>query len=212
MTTKIFLHGSGHRANSWTRTLSYLSDSREILRPNLDNLLDGKNASYDNLCRAFAAYCDKIPGKLDLCDLSLGGILALNYTLNHPEKVRSLVLIGTPHKVPKLLFSVQNLLFRLIPASAFKTMAFDKADTFVLGETMKDLDFSDRVKAIRCPTLILCGEKDNANRAAAVYLSDHIPNAQLRLIPHTGHIVNEESPQALAALLDTFYAQIKDRR
>ena len=33
-------------------------------------------------------------------------------------------------------------------------MAFDKKNTFALGNTMKNLDFSNRVKSIECPTLV----------------------------------------------------------
>ena len=69
----------------------------------------------------------------------LGGILALNYAIEYPGKVKSLVLIGTPHKVPKIMFSIQNVIFRLLPKSTFKSMAFEKKDTFILGSTMKKI-------------------------------------------------------------------------
>ncbi len=48
----------------------------------------------------------------NLCGISLGGILALNYVLDFPDKVKSLVLIGISHKVPKVMFSIQNIIFR----------------------------------------------------------------------------------------------------
>ena len=94
-----------------------------------------------------------------LCGLSLGGILALHYTLEHPEQVRTLVLIGTPHKVPGVSFALQNAVFRFLPKSVFTSMAFDKRNTFALGSSMKNLDFSARAGGIRCPALILCGGK-----------------------------------------------------
>ncbi len=61
-------------------------------------------------------------------------------------------------------------------------MAFDKKDTFALGNTMKNLDFSDKVKKIKCPTLILCGKKDSANIKSAYYLSQNIKNSELKMI------------------------------
>ena len=163
----------------------------------------------DDTFRTAARYCAKADTPLDLCGLSLGGILALAYTLEHPEKVRSLVLIGTPHKVPKAAFAVQNAAFRVFPAQVFRTMAFDKADTFALGDSMKDLDFSAQVAQIHCPTLILCGEKDRANLASARFFAAHIPGAECDVIPGVGHIVNEEAPEALAARLETFYAALR---
>ena len=84
-------------------------------------------------------------------------------------------------------------------------MAFDKRDTFALGNSMKDLDFSGRLGEIRCPTLILCGEKDGANLQSARFLAEHIPGAELRVIENAGHVVNEENPGALAERLNEFY-------
>ena len=166
----------------------------------------GKEASYPNLCAAFGAYCAQAGGPVHLCGLSLGGILALDYTLEHPEAVKTLVLIGTPHKVPKAAFALQNVVFRLLPQSTFASMAFDKKNTFALGNSMRDLDFSGRVSAVQCPTLILCGEKDRANIQSARFLSQNIRGAQLQLIAQTGHVVNEENPGALAKRLNEFYA------
>ena len=126
MAKKVFIHGSGHKASSWRATLSHMTDYGDIRCPNLASLLDGQTASYDALYAAFAAYCDKLAGPIHLCGLSLGGILSLNMALDFPDKVRSLVLMGTPYKVPKWTFWFQNIIFRFLPASVFETMAFDK--------------------------------------------------------------------------------------
>ena len=72
---------------------------------------------------------------------------------------------------------------------------------------MKDLDFSDRVKNIKCPTLILCGKKDSANVKSAQFLSQNIKSAELKIIENTGHVVNEENPKVLAELLSEYYLQ-----
>lgn len=202
----ILIHGSGHKAASWNETLSRLDCRGDVLCPELSSLLMGKEASYPNLCAAFGAYCAQAGGPVHLCGLSLGGILALDYTLEHPEAVKTLVLIGTPHKVPKAAFALQNVVFRLLPQSTFASMAFDKKNTFALGNSMRDLDFSGRVSAVQCPTLILCGEKDRANIQSAQFLSQNIKGAQLQLITQTGHVVNEENPDALAKELNEFYA------
>ena len=44
---------------------------------------------------------------------------------------------------------------------------------------MKNLNFSDRVGDIRCPALILCGEKDSANMKSAHYLSQNIKKCEI---------------------------------
>ena len=206
MEKAILLHGSGHRADSWRETVSYLDRREDVLCPELSAILNGREASFPNLRAAFAQYCAQAGGPVHLCGLSLGGILALNYAMEHPENVKTLVLIGTPHRVPKFAFALQNVVFRFLPESAFASMAFDKRDTFALGNSMRDLDFSGRLGELRCPTLILCGEKDGANLKSARFLAGHIPGAELQIIENTGHVVNEENPRGLAERLNEFYA------
>lgn len=188
--TKVFIHGSGHKGSSWNEVVKNMHNNKDILCPDLSTILNGKEASYSHLYSSFVEYCNGIEGKIDLCGLSLGGILALNYAIEYPGKVKSLVLIGTPHKVPKLMFSIQNLIFRLLPKSTFKGMAFNKKDTFILGNTMQELDFSNNVQVINCPTLIICGEKDKANMKSTHFLSENIKGSELRIIKETGHVVN----------------------
>ena len=202
---KILIHGSGHKAASWDKVISYMNNDKDILYPNLSTILNGKEASYDNLYSSFAEYCNKIEEKIDLCGLSLGGILALNYAIDYPDKIDKLILIGTPYKVPKVMFSIQNVIFKFLPKKIFETMAFNKKDTFILGSTMKKLDFSNKVQNIKCPTLVICGEKDSANIRSADYLAENIENAKLEIMKNTGHIINEESPKELAEILTEFW-------
>lgn len=84
------------------------------------------------------------------------------------------------------MFSIQNVIFKFIPRSIFENMAFNKKDTFVLGKSMKKLDFTNKVQNIKCSTLIICGKKDSANIKSAYYLSENI-KAQLQIIENTGH-------------------------
>ena len=127
----ILLHGSGHGPESWEETAALLPADWETLRPGLSAILGGREAGFENLRGAFANYCAGLEGPLHLCGLSLGGILALDYALAHPERVKSLVLIGTPHRVPKAAFAIQNLVFRLLPESAFRGMAFNKRTRYL---------------------------------------------------------------------------------
>ena len=192
---KILIHGTGHKAASWKETISCMKD---ILCPDLCSILKGKEAVYENLYSSLIEYCSALDGPFHLCGLSLGGILALNYTLDFPEKVETLVLIGTPHKIPKAALGFQ-------PRSAFQGMAFDKKDTFDLVNSMKKLDFRSRIQEITCPVLVICGEKDRVNRKSAYYFSQNIENAVLSVVENAGHAVNEENPKVLAKILDAYY-------
>jgi len=204
----IFIHGSGHKVTSWNETLSYMKCKEKILCPNLSSILNGKEANYNNLYASFIDYCNKTDGQINLCGLSLGGVLALNYALDTPDKVKTLVLIGTPHKISKLIFNIQNIAFRFLPKSVFEVTAFSKKDMFVFGNSMKKLNFSnisDRLENVNCPTLIICGEKDRAYIKSAHYFTRNIKNAKLKIIENTGHAVNEENPKVLASILDEYY-------
>ena len=201
----ILVHGSGHKATSWNEAISYMKSDKEILCPNLYTILNGQEANYVDLYTSFARYCNDVIGQIDLCGLSLGGMLALNYTLDFPEKVKTLVIIGTPHKIPKILFSIQNIIFKFLPKSIFKNMEFSKKDTLILVDSMKEWDLSSKVQNIKCPTLVICGKKDRENIKSAYFLAKNIKNAKLKIIENTGHIVNEENPKSLAKELDDYY-------
>lgn len=89
---KILIHGSGHKADSWDKVIPYMNNDKDILCPNLSTILKGKEASYDNLYSSFVEYCNKTEEKIDLCGLSLGGILALNYAFAEKMIVQILSL------------------------------------------------------------------------------------------------------------------------
>jgi pimeloyl-ACP methyl ester carboxylesterase len=142
---------------------------------------------------------------LNLCGLSLGGMLALHFAIDNPEKVKTLTLIGTQYKMPKTLLKFQNIVFSIMPKSVFKNMGFQKKDIICLTNSMIDLDFSAKLKDVACNTLILCGTKDSANKKASKCLAESIIGSELKLIENAGHEVNKDNPKALALELESFY-------
>lgn len=70
---------------------------------------------------------------------------------------------------------------------------------------MKNLDFSNRVQNIKSSTLVICGEKDNANIKSAHYLAENIENAKLEIMKNTGHIINEENSKELASIINKYW-------
>jgi len=192
-------------SSSWDKTFLLMENSSQFIAPDLFILLNRKEVTYKNLYQAFSDYCNSFSEPLNLCGLSLGGILALNYTIDHPTRVQSLVLIGSPYKMPKTLLKLQNTIFSLLPKSTFKNLQLQKQDFIQLMNSMIALDFSNHLKEISCPTLILCGEKDAANKKAATGLAKNIQNAKLQFIKNAGHEVSKKNPQDLASKLETFY-------
>lgn len=197
----IYLHGLGQTPDSWNRVLGHLNAPTDSICPDLAKLVHGREANYPDLYAAFSALCDTIEDDLTLCGLSLGGVLALNYTIDHPEKVKSLVLIATPYKMPKQLLRLQNILFRFMPKSAFSQTGFQKTDFIRLCRSMAELDFSRSLRKVTCPVLVLCGEHDRANQKAARMLAGLLKNAAFQQIPNAGHEVNTDAPERLAEIL-----------
>lgn len=164
--------------------------------------------TYEQLYQAFVAYCQRQPDQLDLCGLSLGGILALNYTLDFPVKVSSLVLIGAQAKMPTGLLKLQSVVFRCLPKQVFTEIGLENAETIQLMNSMSSLDFSAELGQINCPTLVVCGSKDKVNRPVANLLATAIPHSILAVIEGAGHEVNLDAPAQLTTMLELFYQKL----
>ena len=101
----IFVHGLGQLSSSWLPVLSHLPANIPADCPDLTSLLACQEITYPGLYQAFSDYCDQQNSPLYLCGLSLGAVLSLNYTVEHPQKVKSLILIAPQYKMPRLLLS-----------------------------------------------------------------------------------------------------------
>lgn len=214
----IFLHGLGQTVSCWNSTVQEMNagfDTRldtqfdthceNIRCPDLSGWLYNKTPCYSNLYQGLENYCQQFDSPLNICGLSLGGILAMHYCIDHPEKVKSLVLIGTQYVMPKRLLQIQNVIFHLMPDSAFQKAGFQKEDFIYLSKSMMNLNFRNDLRNIRCPVLVVCGAKDKANKAAALQLKELIPCVRLSMIEHAGHEVNLDAPVELGRELRGFY-------
>jgi pimeloyl-ACP methyl ester carboxylesterase len=200
----VFVHGLGQNSSSWNKTISFM-DKKNIVCPNLVTLNKNNEATYENLYKSFVEYCNNYSEPINLCGLSLGGILALNFAIDYPQKTNSLVLIGTPYKIPKILFGIQSIIFRIIPKFVFIKIGWNKKDILKLIKSMKELNFSTGLKNILCSTLIICGQKDRLNMKSSKYLTKNIKNANIKIIENTGHVINTENPEKLAFELEKYY-------
>lgn len=137
----IFIHGLGQGPNSWNQVLSDVDLKAKVLRPNLPSFLSNKECNYENLYESFCSFCELEIEKLNLCGISLGGILALHYTISHPERVNSLVLIGTQYVMPRKLLAIQNFMFRLMSEQKFEGIGFSKKILFNYQRQWQNLIF-----------------------------------------------------------------------
>lgn len=201
----ILIHGLGQKASSWNETTSYMTGQDTIICPELSLFIKEKDASYSNLYTAFSEYCNNISGPLNLCGLSLGAILALNYAIDNPKKVNSLVLIAAQYEMPKTLLKLQNIVFKFIPEKYFKSMGLSRNDFIKLTSSMMNLNFNEGLNNILCPVLLICGDKDSPNKKATRNLYESISQAEIIFIKDAKHEVNNENPKELAKILNDFH-------
>lgn len=204
----VYLHGLGQTAESWNKVTRATEMADNSVCLDLAEMVKGKAATYSNLYSALSEMCNAEKEDIILCGLSLGGVLALNYAIDYPQKVKALVLIAAQYKMPTRLLKLQYALFHFMPQSMFQQTGFGKPDFISLCNTMAELDFSDSINQVSCPVLIVCGEKDKANKKASIELTDILKHSQFKEISETGHEVNLESPEKLASILREFYKTI----
>ena len=205
----IFLHGLGQTSSSWNETSACMEEKQQnIVCPDLSELLRGRKVTYDDLYKAFSDHCMNLSEPFDICGLSLGGILALQYGIENPSKVHSLVLIGTQFTMPERLLKFQNVVFRFMPDSAFSQMGFSKKDFIQLSKSMMKLDFRNDLNKITCNVLVVCGSKDKANKKASMELNKYLPHSEIRFIDNAGHEVNKDAPHELGKILNDFYDKL----
>lgn len=201
--TIIFIHGLGQGANSWDNVINYL-DRTDVKC--IDLIASKKNGTlnYEKLYNEVKQECEKYNQPLHLIGLSLGGVLAMNYAIDFPQKIASMTIINSQYKMPKVLLTIQNLIFKLVPKQKFEVMGFSKKDFISITSSMKNIDFTEPLKNVSVKSLIVNGEKDKLNYKAAKEMTNLLPNAKLLSIRHAGHEINKDAPEELASVITTF--------
>ena len=204
----ILIHGLGQNETSWNLVETELKNNNiKVEKPNLYSIIKNEKINYTTMFQKFADYCNSFDDKLNLCGLSLGGILALDYAKKFPDKVNSIILVGTPYKIPKILFKIQGIIFHLMPKATFEKIGCSKKDFISLVNSMSDLDIASKLDKVKCKTLILCGVKDNQNMESAKLLNKNIKGSSFRTIDNSSHEVNIDNPKELSKIIYDFWSQ-----
>jgi pimeloyl-ACP methyl ester carboxylesterase len=172
-------------------------------------------------------------GQADLMGYSLGGGVALQTVIRHPELTRKLVVVSTALKrdgwYPEVLAGMgqmgpqaaeqmkQTPMYRLYANIAPRLEDWPILLT-KLGELLRqDYDWSKDVVAIKAPTLIVVGDADSVRTSHAVHFFELLgggkkdagwdgsgmSNARLAVLPGTTHYSIFRSP-ALAYAVTSF--------
>ena len=191
----ILIHWLDQDDKSWDKVKEYLREyNYNVICPNIFDLLKNDSYEYNNLYGTMEERINNCNDKVNLCGFSLGGILALDYAKNHPEEVNSLILIGVPYKIPKLLFSIQTFIFKLMPQSNFLRLGLRKDEFINLLRSMKDLNISDQLEQVTSRTLLLCGKEDKLNIKSSKLFNEKIKNSKFEIIKNSVHEINIDNP------------------
>jgi pimeloyl-ACP methyl ester carboxylesterase len=165
------------------------------------------------------------PGRFFVAGHSLGGAVALELALRHPERVRGLILISTGAHFPALAATPSLFLlpvavapgrFRdLFLGEGVSTEALALARAAVAGcppdiiqadiSAAKAFDARAALPRLRCPALILCGTEDHITPPRyAAWLKEGLPDSRIVLVRGAGHMLPLERPDEVNAALARF--------
>ena len=184
-----------------------------------------------------AALDEMEAGPATLAGFSLGGGIALQVALDHPERVSALALLDTtawpgPDAVARFAgraAAVETEGVEVLVQPAIERW-FTAEFVAAQGETVRRyaawirendaigyaaacrslaaLDLRARLGEIRCPTLVVVGDRDEATPVSmAEALAAGIAGATLRILGPAGHLVTEEHWADLNATLLDFLAR-----
>lgn len=229
----ILLHGGVGGIDMFGPNLPVLSKKRKVVAVELQ--AHGRTADIDRPL-SFEAMADDIGAlmkylrmeKADVMGYSLGGGVALQTAIRHPQSVRKLVAVSAPFKrdgwYPEVLTAMaqvgpsiaeqmkQSPLYKLYPSVNWPRL-FTK-----LGELLrKDYDWSKEVAAIEAPTIIIFADADAVRTAHIMDFfgllgggqkdagldGSRRPAAQLAILPGLTHYNLSSSP-ALATVVTPF--------
>lgn len=202
----LFLHGLGQSKKAWNQTIKQLNCEDVKCLDVISNKLD--NPSFNYLADQLEMKLIEEQNPIIICGLSLGAVLGFELYFRHPEKISGLVLIAPQYKIPTILLDVQNFIFRLMPNKFFPKTGTSKNNMISISSSMRNLDYSDKIKRISCPVYIVCGNKDKANMKATIKLNQLLPESSLHLVCNAKHEVNIDKPYELADIINKAYDEI----
>jgi 3-oxoadipate enol-lactonase len=170
--------------------------------------------------------------------LSMGGMIGQTLALKAPARLRSLVLADTSSRVPPEAKPTWEGRIRTAEAQGMEPLVeptierwltapfrqrrpevVDRVRTMIREtdprgyagccHAIAALDLTDRLSAIRLPTLVVVGEEDPGTPvAAARTIHEHIKGSELVIIPAAAHLSNLEQPEAFTTAVVKFLGRV----
>lgn len=224
----VFIPGFMLNESLWDDIIQYFPKHWNIYRANLKQGLTIKEIA-ENIVK-------DAPSQFILIGFSLGGYIARYLASQFPEKVSSLILIASSlrddtedQKERKLRAISKNssknfkglsriAISKTLHPSQQKNdeliQRIQKMGNDIGYETFVTLSLLDRninnSNTINCPTLIIYGAQDLIrSHEESIELVNLIPNSDINVIDHTGHMIPLEQPQKLAISILDWLKEIK---
>ena len=229
----ILLHGGVVGITMFGSNLALLSEKRQVIAVELQG--HGHTADIDRPL-SFEAMADDIAGLMkylgiqqaDIMGYSLGGGVALQTAIRHPQSVRRLVVVSAPFKRDGFYPEVLTAMAQMSPAAAAGMKQSPLSQLYPnvnwsvlftkLGDLLrKDYDWSKEVAAIKVPPMLVFADADAVRPAHIVDFFGLLgggqkdagldgsgrPVAQLAILPGLTHYNIGSSP-ALAKAVTPF--------
>lgn len=193
----LMIHGNGGSISAFKKNIPYFSKYYKVIVP--DSRAQGKSTdpsdslSFEQMADDFNALLDTLHvNKCYVIGWSDGGINALLLAMRHPDKVIKLASTGAnlwPDSTA-LIPSLWKDMVKQYNSDKDKprTTAKEKNDwkIFMLDYDQPHIPLS-ALKEIKCPSLIICGDRDLIPVEHTTLIYQNIPNAYLWVVPHSGH-------------------------
>ncbi len=142
-----------------------------------------------------------------------GGIITLMLTIQHPDKVSKIALMGANLRpdqtavydwVPRLLDPVSDTVDNMIASH-------DSSENWLLQRQLLDLLKTqphipvDSLHGITVPVLVMAGDKDIIRIGHSVEIFENLGKAHLAILPGQTHWAPTTDPIGFNALLETFF-------
>lgn len=232
----VFIHGAAGSSLAWLGQLRALSGVARTLALDLPGHGHSPGAPLASIGEA-REHVFNFLGALKveraiLVGHSMGGAIALDFALIHPDRVAGLALVSTGAKLgvsPVILHSIEHE-WHAVPRH-FAAVGFapgTDADTVkrvadLIHSTRpeialadfricNDFDLRARLGEISAPALVICGDADLMTPMRyAEFLAAHLKSASLIRIPSVGHMLPFEAPHVLNDALRSLIVSIAGR-
>jgi pimeloyl-ACP methyl ester carboxylesterase len=220
----VLLHGSFMTiTNNWTRWIGELSKTRKVIAVEMQG--HGRTAdikrdsSYENLADDVAALLEhlKIPSA-DLIGYSMGGGVAMQCAIRHPEKVRKVVSISARFRQDGLVKEGLDAFPKLTP-EAFKDSPIEIEYKKLSPTPDKFADLVNHIKAMASTPFDFGADKLRATKAPMFFIHGDADGVRLEHIAEMfrlkgGEVHGDMRPRSasrLAILPDTTHVTLMDR-